>query len=169
LFTTTGDTDNRTATGAYGGLGAVFKLTQDPKSDDGRIELFYLSDLGHAAFDNIQFLTKNQLVAVQDAGDTLHTQLGQLDSSYAFDVTYDYGQASANAPVRMFAEGRDPSATLDSQFSGQTGFQNDGDNEITGFHVSDGDPRKAASSARRSHTRSTGNGASSSRSSTATT
>ena len=42
--------------------------------------------------------------------------------------------------MRILAEGRDPSATLDSAFSGSTGFQNEVDNEITGFHVSDGDP-----------------------------
>jgi hypothetical protein len=40
--------------------------------------------------------------------------------------------------VRWLAEGRDASATLDSA---NDGFgKNDGDNEITGIHVSDGDP-----------------------------
>ena len=39
------------------------------------------------------------------------------------------------------AEGRDSSATLDSGYlASGNGFQNDGDNEITGIHVSDGDP-----------------------------
>jgi hypothetical protein len=37
------------------------------------------------------------------------------------------------------AEGRDPSATIDSGLSGSSGFRNEGDNEITGIHVSDGD------------------------------
>ena len=41
----------------------------------------------------------------------------------------------------MLALGRDPSATIDSSLSAAgAGFQNDGDNEITGFHISDGDP-----------------------------
>jgi len=41
-------------------------------------------------------------------------------------------------PIRWLAEGRDPSATLDSA---KAGFgKNDGDNQITGVHVSDGDP-----------------------------
>ena len=31
-------------------------------------------------------------------------------------------------------------AAIDSGLSGQEGFQNDGDNEITGIHVSDGNP-----------------------------
>jgi hypothetical protein len=40
------------------------------------------------------------------------------------------------------AQGRDQSATIDSGlFSvSNTGFQNEGDNEITGIHVSDGNP-----------------------------
>ncbi len=46
----------------------------------------------------------------------------------------------SNQPVRILALGRDPSATIDSGLSGSAGFQNEGDNEITGFHVSDGDP-----------------------------
>ena len=55
------------------------------------------------------------------------------------DVTVDYSNP-ANQPARLFAEGRDPSATLDSAFGAFDGFQNEGDNEITGFHVSNGDP-----------------------------
>jgi hypothetical protein len=41
------------------------------------------------------------------------------------------------------ALGRDASATFDSPLNDGrpgNGFQNDGDNEITGIHVSDGDP-----------------------------
>jgi len=48
-------------------------------------------------------------------------------------------------PVRFLAEGRDPLATIDAGLVTlkDTGFQNDGDNEITGIHVSDGDPSPA--------------------------
>ncbi len=81
------------------------------------------------------FLSKNLVTFVQDAGDTLHTQANALDSGWVFDVTRDYGQAGTE-PVRWLAEGRDPSATIDSA----TPTGNDGDNEITGVHVSDGDP-----------------------------
>ena len=50
--------------------------------------------------------------------------------------------------MRWLAEGRDASATIDSGLgdaksagvAGAQSFQNDGDNEITGIHVSDGDP-----------------------------
>jgi len=44
-------------------------------------------------------------------------------------------------PLRILAQGRDVSAALDSALGGVVaGFQNEGDNEITGFHISDGDP-----------------------------
>ena len=56
-----------------------------------------------------------------------------------FDTTKDYGNP-ANTPVRFIAEGRDASATIDAGLAGTAGFQNEGDNEITGIHVSDGDP-----------------------------
>jgi hypothetical protein len=36
--------------------------------------------------------------------------------------------------------GRDASATIDSALGDFDGFQNEGDNEITGIHVSDGNP-----------------------------
>jgi hypothetical protein len=78
-------------------------------------------------------------VFVEDAGDTLHTQRNALDSGWMFDVDLDYSNP-ANKPVRILAQGRDPSATIDSGLLGTPGFQNEGDNEITGFHVSDGDP-----------------------------
>ena len=44
----------------------------------------------------------------------------------------------ANTPLRWLAEGRDPSATLDTDNGGFG--KNEGDNEITGIHVSEGDP-----------------------------
>src|SRR5262249_17850875 len=74
---------------------------------------------------------------VEDAGDTLHSQRNGLDSAYLFDLTTDY--STGKQPIRIIAEGRDPSATIDSGLSGSAGFQNEGDNEINGFHVSDGD------------------------------
>jgi hypothetical protein len=51
----------------------------------------------------------------------------------------DYGAPGAPQPIRLLAQGRDASATIDSGLSGLTGFQNEGDNEITGWHLSDGD------------------------------
>ena len=102
----------------------------------GRLSLFYEGNQKVAGLDNIQFLSRDVLLAVEDAGDTLHMQRKALDSGYAFDVTVDYSNTD-NQPIRWLAEGRDPSATLDSAGGGFG--KNDGDNEITGAHVSDGD------------------------------
>jgi hypothetical protein len=139
FFDETGDTnatspENPTA----GGWGSALKLTQsNPTASTGTLTMFYKSDQAHSGFDNVQFLSRNQITYVEDAGDLLHQQRNALDSGYVFDVTTDYSNAS-NQPVRWLAEGRDPSATIDSAYSGFA--KNDGDNEITGVHVSDGDP-----------------------------
>jgi hypothetical protein len=85
----------------------------------------------------VAFLSRNLVTFVEDAGDTLHTQRNALDSGYIWDVTKDYSDSS-NQPVRWLAEGRDPSATLDSANGGFG--KNEGDNEITGVHVSNGNP-----------------------------
>jgi len=139
-FDETGDTDNRTQAGSdFGGFGSVMKLTLIANSDAGSIQLFYLGDVNHTGFDNVAFWSKDRLVFVEDRGDTLHTQANALDSGFMFDVTANYGVAAAPQPIRILAQGRDPSATIDSGFLGMTGFNNDGDNEITGIHVSDGD------------------------------
>jgi len=138
-FDETGDTDNRTSAAASGGFGTLFKLVQSPTGNDGRISVLYNGDQVHAGFDNLAFFSKDQLGVVEDAGDTLHAQRNALDSAWMFDVTADYSNA-ANQPIRFIAEGRDASATIDSGLSGSSGFTNDGDNEITGLHVSDGDP-----------------------------
>jgi len=99
--------------------------------------MFYKSNQAHSGFDNVAFLSQDVVSFVEDAGDTLHTQRNALDSGYAFNTTVDYSNP-ANQPVRWLAEGRDPSATIDSAFGGFG--KNEGDNEITGLHVSDGDP-----------------------------
>jgi len=141
FFTETGDTDVTTQAGAmYGGFGGVYKLTQDrPGANTGHLSIFFRGDAKHTGLDNISFFGAQQMVAVEDAGDTLHSQRNALDSAYLFDTTAGY---ATKAPVRILAEGRDPSATIDSGLgdADTAGFQNDGDNEITGIHVSNGDP-----------------------------
>ena len=140
VFDETGDTSSLTEAGAaFGGFGGVFKLTLKGNGDAGTLQLVYLGEVAHTGFDNCAFVSKNDIVFVEDAGDTLHTQRNALDSAYVIDLTVDYSNA-ANVPARLVAEGRDPSATLDSAFGAIAGFQNEGDNEITGFHVSNGDP-----------------------------
>src|SRR5215475_1414364 len=140
-FTATGDTNaNSTANAGFGGWGALYRLTQsDPADDTGTLDLFYASDKAHSGLDNVTFIDRDHLAAVEDAGDGLHLQRNALDSAYLFDVRVD--QSTGVDPVRFLAEGRDPAATQDNMLSALgNGFNNEGDNEITGIHMSDGDP-----------------------------
>jgi hypothetical protein len=137
-FTETGDTnatsvENDTA----GGWGSLFKLVQsDPSAATGKISVFFKGSQAVTGLDNINFLSRDQLGAVEDAGDLLHSQRNALDSAYSFNVGTDYSVASTQ-PVRWLAEGRDAPATIDSAMGGYG--KNDGDNEITGLLVSNGD------------------------------
>jgi hypothetical protein len=143
FFDETGDTNLTTPAAATGGFGSILRLTQDPKSDNGSISLFFLGDAAHSSFDNTAWFSDNQVAFVEDGGDTLHTQNTFLDSGWMFDATKDYSGSAK--PVRFLAQGRDASATIDSALSAlytTPSFYNDGDNEITGIHVADGDPTK---------------------------
>lgn len=137
FFTETGD-GNATSTlpGSYGG---VFRLVQSaPGADTGKISITAVGNLRHSGYDNISFLTRDDLLVVEDAGDTVHVQRNALDSGYLYRL--GSRRSTAPRPVRWLAEGRDASATFDAM-SGPS--YNDGDNEITGIHVSDGDPTAA--------------------------
>jgi hypothetical protein len=138
IFDETGDTNALTEAGSdLGGFGSIFRLRTI--GNEGVLSLVYKGDLVHNSFDNCAFWNEDKVVFVEDAGDTLHAQRNGLDSAWLIDLNKNYANP-ANQPVRILAEGRDASATLDSQFGGQPGFQNEGDNEITGWHESDGDP-----------------------------
>ena len=146
-FTTTGDTNLDTEAGAEGGgFGGIFKLTQEaPSAMDGELAIVYRGDPGHTGFDNLAFWSADHLMIVEDAGDKVHSQRKAFDAGYIIDVTADYGKAGAATPVRFLTAGRDAAAAIDSKLlaAEDTGFQNDGDNEITGIHVSDGDASAA--------------------------
>ncbi|RNE66751.1 alkaline phosphatase PhoX [Cryobacterium tepidiphilum] len=133
-FTETGDTSkNSTLPGAFGG---VFRLSQSsPTAQTGTLSPVYVGDLAHTGLDNIQFKSRDELLVVEDAGDALHAQRNALDSGYVIDVSKKAGKHAT--AVRWLAEGRDASAAYDHNMS--PGY-NDGDNEITGVHVSNGDP-----------------------------
>ncbi|MGY2877008.1 hypothetical protein ACVW00_004198 [Marmoricola sp. URHA0025 HA25] len=138
-FTETGDTSlSSTLPGRFGG---VFKVSQSsPGASTGRISIVAVGDGHHSGFDNIAFASRDKVLVVEDGGDGMHTQRNELDSGWAYDVSADArGRHDDDAPeaVRWLAEGRDASATFDAA-SGPS--YNDGDNEITGIHVSDGDP-----------------------------
>lgn len=145
-FTETGDTnatspengDPLAGTGGAGGWGALQRLVQSsPSADTGTLTLLYRGNEAHSGFDNIAFLSRDTVAVVEDAGDGLHAQRDALDSGYTLDAGTDYSNSS-NQPLRWLAEGRDASATIDAA---NAGFgKNDGDNELTGLHVSDGDP-----------------------------
>jgi hypothetical protein len=137
FFDETGDTNATSAeNGAAGGWGSIMELSQqDPSAATGTLKMLYLSDEAHSALDNVAFLSRDAITFCEDAGDTLHAQRNALDSAFVWSVEADYSKGAQ--PVRWLAEGRDPSATLDAAFGG---FGNEGDNEITGLHVSDGDP-----------------------------
>jgi hypothetical protein len=139
-FASTGDTNATSpANTGFGGWGAVFKLAQEPTANQGHLQVVYLADLAHTGFDNVTFIDRDHVAFVEDASDTVHTQRGAFDSAYLFDLRVDYSHGAQ--PVRFLAEGRDASATLDNMLSALgNGFQNEGDNEITGIHMSDGDP-----------------------------
>lgn len=140
-FDATGDTDAGTQAGeTYGGFGGVFKLRQSsPSANGGVLTLFYRGNLEHTGFDNVAFWDRNRVVFVEDAGDSLHSQRNAFDSAYILDTRLQYS-VSDNQPVRVLALGRDASATVDSGYlAAGNGFQNEGDNEITGIHISDGD------------------------------
>ena len=135
-FTETGDTS--TASTLPGAYGAVFRLSQNsPSADKGKLSPVVVGDKTHTGLDNIAFVTKDQLLVVEDAGDLLHSQRDALDSGYLVDLEGNDGKdGHAKEITRWLAEGRDASALYDATTS--PGY-NDGDNEITGIHVSDGD------------------------------
>ncbi len=140
VFTETGDTNATSTENPIGGWGSLFDLKQSgPGAKEGQLRVFFKGDQVHTGLDNITFLSKNTVAAVEDAGDLLHGQRNALDSGWAFDLNADYAKAD-NQPVRWLAEGRDSAATVDANATPSGFGKNDGDNEITGAVVSDGDP-----------------------------
>jgi hypothetical protein len=136
-FDETGDTNATSPENENeGGWCSVFKLTGRPGASRASLSIFYRCTGTTAGFDNTAFLSRDLITFGEDAGDTLHGQRNALDSGWVLDVTQDYSDPD-NQPVRWLAEGRDPSATIDSAAGGFG--KNDGDNEITGTEVSDGD------------------------------
>lgn len=136
-FSATGDTDRPTCEvpqlAARGAWGAIIKVTMDerPSDDvghspyDGNMSTFLLGDADHAAFDNLAFANRDQLLAAEDRGDSLHDQLKKLDSVWAFNVRN-------NRTLRFVALGADERAWAVGK----------DDNEPTGVIVSNGSPRK---------------------------
>ncbi len=139
FFDTTGDTNeesgNQPALAARGAWGSIFRVDLGPNREAGKISIFVLGTRTRNSFDNLTFTTNRLLLAAEDRGDKLHQQLNAFDSIWAFDTeqTNPHG-------IRVLALGRDRLAQADAAFggAGTPGFQNDGDNEPTGLHFSDG-------------------------------
>jgi hypothetical protein len=131
FFDPTGDTNadsgNQPALAARGAWGSIFRADFHGSNAIGTVSIFVLGDARHAAFDNLAFTGPQTLLAAEDRGDTLHEQLNRLDSIWAFDV-----RGPRTNPRRFIALGRDDVATA-VDLSGD-----EGDNEPTGLHVSDG-------------------------------
>ena len=132
FFDPTGDTDAVAGENAFlqarGAYGAIFRVgLREVGSDEGTISLFFLGDHEHNSFDNLAFANEHQLLATEDRGDTLHTQLNTMDSVWAFEV-----KAKNKSPIRFIALGRDATSIAHGE-----------DNEPTGLFVSNGsaDPK----------------------------
>jgi hypothetical protein len=134
---TAGDFAGAAERGAWGALLRV----DMPKAgaDTGTIKAVVVGDQTHASFDNVTFLDKRTVLLSEDRGETLHQQANALDSLWAFDITKPLSQINADAK-RLIAQGRDPEATGDIALREPPPAKthNDGDNEVTGIHVSDG-------------------------------
>jgi hypothetical protein len=131
-------TTTSTLPGAYGG---VFRLSMSsPSARTGRISIAVVGNKRHTGPDNVAFLTSKDLLVVEDAGDSLHAARNALNSGYRYTVAGRRGRHTSPRATRWLAEVHDASATFDAL--GGPGY-NDGDNEITGIHVSDGDPTQA--------------------------
>ncbi|MBZ5508527.1 MAG: DUF839 domain-containing protein [Acidobacteriia bacterium] len=144
FFTVTGDTDansgNTPALAARGSWGSIFRVDFRTGNDQGKISIVVLGDADHASFDNISFLDRNTIITAEDRGDGLHTQLNKLDSIWSFRLSDDDDDDHGGVrDARFVALGRDTVSEQDSILLGTPGFQNDGDNEPTGTHVSNGD------------------------------
>lgn len=134
---TAGDSPGAAERGAWG---ALLRIDM-PKAgaDTATVKALIVGDQAHASFDNVAFLDKNTVLLTEDRGETLHTQANALDSLWAFDITKPLDKINADAK-RLEAQGRDPEATGDSSLREPPPARthNDGDNELTGIHVSDG-------------------------------
>jgi Bacterial protein of unknown function (DUF839) len=121
FFDPTGDTDAVAGENAFlqarGAYGAIFRVgLREVGSDEGTISLFFLGDHEHNSFDNLAFANEHQLLATEDRGDTLHTQLNTLDSVWAFEV-----KAKNKSPIRFIALGRDATSIAHGEDNEPTG------------------------------------------------
>jgi len=143
FFDPTGDTSadsgNTPDLAARGAWGSIFRVDLNSDRNTGLISIFVLGDADHSSFDNLTFADANTLLAAEDRGDTLHLQLNKLDSVWSFFI-------DGSPALRFVALGRDTQSEVDAAYldAGTSGYQNEGDQEPTGLHVSVGSTSAAA-------------------------
>jgi hypothetical protein len=124
FFDATGDTNalsgNVPALAQRGAWGSIFRVDLSADRNGGTLSIFVLGTAEQSSFDNLAFADDHTLIAAEDRGDTLHTQLNRLDSIWSYTTD------GSEPPLRFLALGRDKIAELK------------GDNEPTGTHVSNG-------------------------------
>jgi hypothetical protein len=139
IFDATGDTSaisgNQPALAARGAWGSIFRVDFNSEHHDGSLSIIVLGTPEQSSFDNLTFVDEKTILAAEDRGDTLHRQLNALDSIWAYDVRGQVPNAR-----RFLALGRDTESEADAILldANTPGFQNEGDNEPTGLHISDG-------------------------------
>jgi len=123
-FCPTGETNvnsgNQPALAQRGAWGSIFSVDLSEDRNGGTISIFVLGTAEQSSFDNLSWADDHTLLAAEDRGDTLHTQLNRLDSIWAYTTD------GSEPPLRFLALGRDKIAEVR------------GDNEPTGVHVSNG-------------------------------
>ena len=121
-----------------GGFTTIFKLVQSPKSDSGTISVLLQRRPGPCGLR--QRRRSSRRTHRLRRGRRRHAARPAERARLGVSLRRrPRTTRTARSPMRFIAEGRDAAATIDSGLSGSTGFQNDGDNEITGLYVSDGD------------------------------
>ena len=96
---------------ARGAWGSIFRVDLNSDREGGLISIFVLGDARHSSFDNLTFADANTLLATEDRGDTLHSQLNRLDSIWSFFV-------DGSPATRFVALGRDKLAEIDASLLG---------------------------------------------------
>ena len=147
VFTETGDTNAGTEAGsAYGGFGGRSEAQPGSRRAPrpARSALIYRGDIAHTGLDNIAFWSarparrRSRTPATRSTRSaTRSTRPGSSTSRADYSDPADAADPDPRRGPRRLGHDR-----LGARLAANAGFQNDGDNEITGIHVSDGDPTR---------------------------
>ena len=140
VFTETGDTnatsvENDTA----GGWGGLFDLEQSsPSANTGKITVFFKGTARTNGLDNITFLSTRHRLSGRGRGDGAARAAER--ARLGLGVRHEHRLLEAGQPAGADHR-RGPRRLRDDRLQRTGGFgKNDGDNELTGIHASNGDP-----------------------------